>query len=240
MDKSTVLAWLTAVLPDGGAAPAVAVAPDPIYNTTTGWAFNTMSPIGGVSSMRLDQAIADIAAQNSQLAAHIPRKVMGRFWLPPDPSKNIAMTDPQRLAGPTPEQQSAMNATNAQIHSIISNLERQQNFNLALFMGSNDPDHATAGYRGEPNAEGFPLYVPTEQLVWTVLGKQTVTRTPTEAGLGSHPVPLAHTGGTPDTLASDTGLYDPWFDLQTDINIARFWRKWAISYGVAIALEPTL
>lgn len=240
MDKSTVLAWLAAVLPDAAGATAAAVAEvSPIYNTTTGWAFNTLAPTNSVRSMRMDKLIADANAINPQIAAHIPFKVMGRFWLPPDPQKGFGTPDPARFAGPTPEQQSAMNASNDQIHAIILNLEKQQNTNFGFFM-ENVTDTPNVGYRGEAGVQGFSVYVPTETVQWTAQGKQTITRSPTEQALVEHPVPLAHiyaNGALTDELDPSTGLYDPWFDLQTDLNVAHFWASWLARFGVNVTVS---
>lgn len=235
--------------------PTLKVPPTPIlitpeYDPDTGWATNTLTPVGGLRGKQLDQAIADIIAAGApEIAAHIPRFVVGRIWDDPDAGTSIMAPDPQRFAGPTPEQMTKLHLTADQVIQIIDNQRLQNDFNVGGFMGNPNNVPPQNGYRGEEGREGFAKYTPTEETIFTADGPQTITRTAQMFALSFqwfYPSQISEQPGTfgrvdlvEGKFYTDHILLDTWWALLDDWTVARYFRNWAIKVaGVNIDPEP--
>lgn len=223
----------------------------PNYDPVSGWAFETATPLGGVCGKRVDEAIADITTQNPAIAAHIPRFIVGCFWKPADAVFAFNNYDPTRFAKPEGE----FPLNDDQLNQILWNEQARTNFYVYAWMNYTAQDRDTFlpnMYRGEKGRAGFPLYAPDTSGGSFLPGTSIQPLSPTEAAVRSvmfpHPMPfslvpgqLGHMVPEPNAhaMAVDHFLCDVWFDLTTDVNVARYIRNWAISFGVNIAPEPT-
>lgn len=200
---------------------------NPNYDTNAGWDFGTASPLGGVRSKRLDAAIAEIRAVNPAVAAMIPPYVLGCFWQQPDPHFDFQY-HPDRFAKPEGDYP----LTDDQLNQILWNQEHRVNFYMGASMWDNKPQTFVSDiYRGRPSDAPLPTAdVPPEKTVFF-----------------PHPMPYALVPGKfgrmtpqglPQAMALDHQQCDIWWDLTTDVDVARAARAFARSYGVNVNPEP--
>jgi hypothetical protein len=227
----------------------------PNYDPVTGWASNTTTALGGMRGKHTDQAIADILAANEDaMAAYVPKYIMGRFWMPPDPYTGFAQYDPARYEPPTAAQQAALGLTDNEVQQLLSNLIAQNNFEFSsTILSGLTPQSLQIKYRGQKGLAGFPKYQPVTASggVWVAGEPTPPVMTVQQAAIAGnyfwYPQPFAlGTGqlGRPQwnpsgPVVQDHWLCDVWWNLQTDMDAARYIRAWAIAFGVDIPLEPT-
>lgn len=223
----------------------------PVYDSATGWAWNTLTAVGGVRGKRIDAAIAEIRSQNSALAALIPEYVGGRFWLPPETIWGFASNDPDKYQAPSESQLAAMGMSIDEWQQLRANLQAYNNwqFKQAALSG-NGAAWLHGIYRGEPGRPGLPHYEPTSNVAFGSGQPQAAVVSPLEkakADVGMFPYMSTFTfkAGLFGSVQNVQGAVVPnhwqadvWFDMRTDEAAARLIRSWANRYGANVGTEP--
>jgi hypothetical protein len=229
--------------------PVPAIAPE--FDTVTGWDKHP-SKVGGLRNRFVAEAIADIAAAGSpEIAAHIPPITVGRFLIAPDSGTSLLEPDLERYQVPDAAQAAALGLTAQDLVQIRDNLRLLNDWQVSVFKESGKYESKPQDtYRGEAGRSGFPKYVPIMQPKFGPDGSPVMaTISPMEAALQwqfyhacvaeeqtnwAGQTYLAH-----GPIQGDHFVADSWFDLRDGRNLARYYRSWAISFGVDIDPEPS-
>lgn len=224
-----------------------------MYDLFSGWAFDGSSSIGGLRSLNVDNLIRELEQKGyPEIAKHIPVYHVCRWWQPPESIVNWAIPDPTRFALP----EDAKGLGKEQLEQTIDNLRSYDQFLFVLCGMGGGSEALRTAYRGEKGRSGFapvrmdgdtarfdfspappPGYRPNmlDSAVPRCQTPRIYTRMYQHDQEGNVVPTMYQLRGGPEL--PDHFSYDLWWDVQTDANVARYWRNWAASVGAQINPE---
>lgn len=218
-----------------GLTMTAAGSPPPPHNTynANGWS-DAVSPIGGRHSEAVDELIAElIAAGYSTIANVIPQWHVSRFWSAPS-AFGWAIAD-HRFAVPDPSVAAPL--TEAQVGEVLARAIHLSNIEFGKAWQHNG-DAVRLLDRGEANLPQLHFNLSDyDTPAWRANGYspiEVVKYNLFNAYTGSNP---SGAPTMPNDPYKDHNVYDEFFDTRSDTNIARMWRRFAISVGANIPAQ---
>jgi len=202
-----------------------------------GWHFDAPSAVGGLVSSGVEATRAELSAAGfGAIAKHLPTYHVGLIWRDADPLyNNFAAADPNRFALPAPGEEQGL--TIEQVQQIVDNvLQDDRNAFARAWMGRVTLD---MGEAGKPDLA--PVDFGNGQIGFPHQGSLIDSHWPDRTPVYLYQRIANSAGGyrlKALGLLPDHAVYGVGWNMRTDVNVNRYWRRLARSFGATINLEP--
>lgn len=205
----------------------------PVTYDVHGWSTNLVTDIGGRRSKNVDALIAELtAAGNTELAAYIPEFHISRFYAGPC-VYGFAVQD-NRFGTPADYSPLTTQQFGQALHNLVALNNKEFLEGWSGGIGGKSPQLLYRGVIGSKPFDKVNLK-DYDTADWRAVG-MTPLDVVSQNICGAFGGNAYITWGKidPSKHYPNHNVYDAFFDTQTDANVARYWRAFAVACGANI------